>query len=97
MWLCGIPLDPDDVVWLADELRQRGFFETASKLLHADEKQKTRVKLTAEERSAVAGVLDNPPYRFQELRTALLTGEAAAAQAQRATPRPKRQRFPHHA
>ena len=81
MVLYGIPLDPEDVVWLADELSRRGFLETASKLLHVDEKHKSTVKLTTEERGAVAGVLDDPPFRFRELRVALLTSDATAAKA----------------
>jgi hypothetical protein len=35
MILAGIPVDSDDIEWLADQFSQLGFLETASKLLFA--------------------------------------------------------------
>jgi hypothetical protein len=79
MLLFGIPLLSDDVFWLADEVSQLGFVETASKLLHAEARGIDAVQLTSEECEALLTVLDDPPFRYAELREALLAYAAQPA------------------
>ena len=76
MLLLGIPLESDDVVWLADELTARGFPDLASALLRADGSGADIATLTLVEREAIVRVLDNePPQRLVRLRRAALLND----------------------
>jgi hypothetical protein len=69
MILAGIPVDSDDIEWLADQFSQLGFLETASKLLFASAQSAETVLLTEEELQTLGNVLDDR-HQFPQLRVA---------------------------
>lgn len=72
----GIPVTPDDARWLADVLYQDAYPDAVSAALAIErgvERELYAVALTTGERTAILGVLDDPPDReLCELRGQLL-------------------------